>query len=76
MVVGSVKIDRVACERNGAEYFNACQAHQTDVSAGTKVGVTRQKLIELSSAFIEGDYTEDGVNTGNNANEDGRGRNK
>ena len=72
-MVGSVKVDRVACKRNGAEYFKACQAHKTEVAAGSKVGVTRQKLIELSSALIEGDYTEDGVNTGNDANEDGRG---
>jgi len=75
-VVRSVKPDRPACQRNGATYFDACQAHQTDVAAGSKIGVTRQKLIELSSAFIEGDYTEDGVDTGNKANEDGRGRNK
>jgi len=36
---GQVEIDRVACQRNGAENFDASEAHETEIPAGAQIPV-------------------------------------
>jgi hypothetical protein len=66
-----VERDGVQAKRDGAKNFDSSKAHKSDVSAGGEVAVAGKKFVELRSALVEEHDAQDGVDCGDEADDDG-----
>jgi len=66
-----VEVKGIGAQRNGAEDLDSGKAHETNITAGSKVVVAGKHVIELGTTPVELDDAPNYVIAGNEANEDG-----
>jgi len=73
----SVEPDSVGSEGDGAKDFNASEAHEAHISAGSEViAVAGKKVVELRAALVELADAQNPIDSGNKADGDGWAHNK